>query len=251
MPSLNDLQPNNQIKVLIYGDSGTGKTTASTTFPGPIYIADFDGKVSSAASYLKANNPEKLKEIEYDTFTPSPDIKITHFHQFLTKLDSHTTLGKSGKFPYKTYVIDSLSLFNEAMMQEVMRQNPKISRVDSSVPSLQDYGIFNVRFKEILSKILALPCNVVVTAHADSQKDEMTGVVSVVPMLSGKLARDIPIRFSEVYHSKTFEKDNQTYYAWQTRSSGKEICRTQIPNIPQFIPAKYEELLKPYTKGTK
>lgn len=248
MSKLIDLKTSEDLKVLVYGDSGTGKTVFSTSFPGPVYVADFDGKISSAASYWGATNKARLNEIEYDKFVPEPNTKLSHFHAFKTKLEEHSELGKQGKFPFKTYVVDSLTLFSEAMMQEVIRANPGISRVEKTVPALQDYLIFGVHFKQFLAKILALPCNVVVTAHAEHSKDDVTGSISIRPMLSGKLSNEIPIRFAEVYHSKVVEKEGKPVFILQTKSAGKEVCRTQIPGIPQFIRSAYSELVK-QTKG--
>lgn len=245
MPNLNALDPSENLKLFVFGPSGAGKTCFATSFPKPMYICDFDGKLSSAVNYWRSKNPSQLDGIEYDTFAPTPGISVQQvFEQFKTKFNEHIKLGKEGKFPYKTYVIDSVTLFAEYLMKENLRLHPEIKRFVKDIPVLQDYLINSTMFKNYLAAILALPSNVVVIGHISNDKDENTGMITKKPLLSGKLADEIPIRFAEVYHAFVSSKDGETKHILQTRGDQSIVCRTQITELPKFIDSDYESILK-------
>ena len=238
MPALNSIKPDQNIKMLLYGDSGTGKTCFGTGWPGPIHYADFDGKVNSAAAYLQGK--DKLNEISYENYAPTDD-KGSAGQRFNQDLGM---MRKSGKLP-GTLILDSLTTFSDEMMRYLMRLNPGIKRMDTkgaATPAMQDYQVARLFFKQILGELLNLPCNVIVTAHIQVDKDDVTGQILRTPMIAGKLSRELPILFPEVYRS--FVKDGK-YFA-QTQSDQYYSCRTQIRNIPATIPLEYSSLTKSY-----
>lgn len=238
MPALNSLKPEQNIRMLLFGDSGTGKTCFATGWPGPIHYADFDGKVNSAAAFLHGS--PKLDEITYENYAPVDD-KGSAGLRFNTDLGK---MRKDGKLP-GTLVLDSLTTFSDEMMRYLMRLNPGIKRMDTkgaATPAMLDYQVARLFFKQVLGELLNLPCNLVVTAHIQVDKDEITGEILRTPMLAGKLSRELPILFPEVHRS--FVRDRK-YWA-QTKSDARFQCRTQIRGLPAEIELKYESLIKQY-----
>ena len=238
MPELNTLKPEQHIKLLLFGDSGSGKTCFASGWPGPIHYADFDGKVNSAAAFL-AGDP-KLNEISYENYAPTDNVGSAgaKFNADMGKM------RKEGKLP-ATLVLDSLTTFSDEMMRYLMKLNPGIKRMDTkgaATPAMQDYQVARLFFKQVLGELLNLPCNLVVTAHIQMDKDEVTGEILRTPMLAGKLSRELPIIFPEVYRS--YVKDGK--YMAQTKSDSKYQCRTQIQGLPADIELKYESLIKKY-----
>jgi GTPase SAR1 family protein len=118
MPQLTELKESNRITCLVYGDSGCGKTIFATTFPSPIYVADFDGKISSAARF---HSPDTVRGISFDDYSLGHrDEKgnlIDTFKLFESKLKEIELLRD--KIPYKTVVLDSLTTFSDAMLKNV------------------------------------------------------------------------------------------------------------------------------------
>lgn len=249
---LND-QP--KVKLLLYGHSGTGKTCFCVSAPKP-FIFDFDGKVRSAAMYLAKNNPEKLKEVEYDGFPRiMQDGKTRCFQKFKVYLSRLEQLAVEGKFPYKTVCLDSITLFIEALMEDIMAENPGVKRVNAQTPSIQDYGMLAIQFREVMGRILALPANVIVTAHITSETNQETGRIVWKPMVSGKLADRLPQIFNEVYRPFVRNtKESGIQHLAQTRSDGEYVCRTEIPDLPMEIPLAWgsvEEYANKVIAGAK
>lgn len=238
MAQLTDLSNSPHKKLLIYGDSGAGKTCIAGTFPGPIHICDFDGKVNSLASFLKGN--PKLSEISYESYTPAgkrgESAALFNNHML--------ALSKTKPFPYQTLVIDSLTTFSDEGMNYLMAQNPGIKRMTTgvvNVPAQQDYGIARIWFKQMIQTILTFPCNVIFTAHINVEKDELSGAIIRSPMLAGKLKQELPIYFEEVYRAY-FENGKAMLQTKPDRAFG--IIRSQIRGLPAAIEAKYEEIIK-------
>lgn len=241
---LADLQQDSNYKCLVFGDSGSGKTVFSTSFPGKIHVHDFDNKIVSAANFWRKHNPEQLQQVSYTDYSIG-DVK-TRYATFNGWLVEHQALAREGKFPYKTIVLDSLTLWSELLMKEILRQTKgKIKGPiagNDDVPSMQHYGINSVYFKEQLGSFLALPCNVVVTAHIDITKDDISGEILRRPLVSGKLASYLPIIFGEVYRAYADIKDGKSVYLAQTRTDTKFSCRSQLPALPGIIELAYKSL---------
>lgn len=237
MAKLTDFEVSKNIKLLAYGDSGVGKTCAATGFPGPVHVLDFDNKISSAAAYWKGT--AQLAQITYENYGPVDD-KGSSGQRCNTDLGN---MKKANAYP-RTLVLDSLTTFSDEMLRYLMRLNPGIKRMDTrgaATPALQDYQVARLFFKQILTEIINFPCNVVVLAHIQTEKDEATGEILRSPMLAGKLSKELPIYFEEVY--RVHAKDGK--YLAQTKSDYKYNCRTQIKGLPPEIPFSYEEIIKP------
>lgn len=245
---LSQMKPLERLKVFVYGHSGTGKTCFVSGFPGPIYLADFDGKASSAYHFLMERDAKKLDEIEVDNFLPSLEMggrKV--YDTFVQRLARLEKLAQEGKFPFATVALDSMTTFSEAMMQMVMEENPGVKRPNKHTLAMQDYLTFGSMFRPIVQRLLALPCNVVLVGHVKSEKDDQTGEVFQKPMLSGQLADRMPIIFEEVYYTYTEVKDGKVHYRALTRPQGRFTARTQIRGIPDSIPLDYRAIVH-YTK---
>lgn len=246
--NLSDLDPKKKINLLLVGDYGTGKTCVSGTLPGKVHICDFDGKVASLAAHLKHTNPDKLSNISYEQYLPTkktPGAAGTKFNDDMGKLEK---LASEDNFPYDAMCFDSLTTMSDELMFHLVKMNPGIKRVvyrGVIAPSLEDYKIFRIFMKQMITTLLTFPCHVIFTAHIERSKDEHTGRIIQAPMFTGKLANELPIYFDEVYKT-VIEEDKRgalTYMA-QTKADKQFNCRSQIAGLNGLIPLDFNELLK-------
>lgn len=240
MKPLADLHSDGRMKLLLYGDSGAGKTSFIAGMPGPVRIDDFDGKVVSAAEFLRKTNPEQLKQVSYEDYTV-PGTRLA------ADLYNHNmgALAKTKPFPYGTVGLDSLTTFSDESMKYLIRANPgvikRMTTQGVQMPVLQDYQMVRIWFKQVITALLALPCNVVVTAHIQIEKDEHTGQILRTPMLAGKLSKELPIYFGEVW--RAWRDDKGEHWA-QTQSDSRFTCRSQIPGLPNPVRLDWREVEK-------
>lgn len=245
MPTLADIKTAENLKILVQGDSGVGKTCLASTFPSPIIYIDFDNKVDSAAAFLRSrSNKEQLENIQVHQFPPGLGISPI---DGLTKLINETLIPqqRAGKLAFKTLVLDSITTFSAATLAHIVKTNPGIKRNDTkqgAQPGLQDYGILRREFQRLIPGLLSLPCNVIMLAHLAVEKDEATGAIMRHAMMDGSFARELPIYFKEVW--RMFAKDGKRLV--QTQSDHMFNCRSQIPGLPKEldITAGYEALAK-------
>lgn len=235
---LSDIAENSFVKVLVYGDSGTGKTCLAASFPGPIEYWDFDGKVSSAAQFFKSDK-SKLDNINVTSFNKySKETRIMEWEKKARELDG---LKKAGKLPFQTLVLDSLTTFSNSMLDDYIHRSQRgIKRALADIPAMQDYQLLDKHLTQIISGLLALDCNVVMVGHMQVDKDELTGAMLRQPLMAGKFAAKLPIYFDEVYVSRMA---NDGKYILQTQSDTTYKCRTQR-GLPKEIPTSYDSIIK-------
>jgi hypothetical protein len=241
MAKLSDLRSEGNLKLLLYGDSGAGKTSFLAGMPGPVHVADFDGKMLSAAEFLRHTNAAQLVNVSYENYSAmsGPRMAADQFNFDMGQAK------KTKPFPYKTLCLDSLTTFNDASMQYLIKANPgvikRVSTQGVQLPVLQDFGMARIWFKAVIGELLSLPCNVVVTAHIQVEKDEATGRILRTPMMTGKLAKELPIYFGEVW--RCYRDDKGEHWA-QTQTDSQYTCRSQIPGLPNPVKLDWAEINK-------
>lgn len=241
---LSEMTESRFIKAFIMGDPGSGKTVAACSFPGKIKFYDFDGKISSAYSYLKKNNPDKLKEIDYEVCVPTDGIGSAYAkmdNSLETLINEYKT---TGKLAYQTLVIDSSTIMAEDMLNWLLNFETGIARntkiKSRKVAGQQDYLIFAPTFSAFLHEILPLPWNVVMTGHISIKQDDKTGEIRRQAAIPGKMGSNIGIYFNEVYRSVVIGGK----YMAQTQADLYYPCRSQLQGIPNPCLMTYSELAK-------
>jgi AAA domain len=237
MAMLADLSTSQTLKLLVYGDSGTGKTCFAAGFPTPIEIHDFDGKANSAAYFFK-NDADRLSKIDVRQYSKLPkERRIAEWERRLVEIAQMANMNQP--LPFKTLVIDSLTTLVSSILDDyIYRSQTGIKRPVVGMNSQQDYGLLDKHMQQILSALLALDANVVFVGHITTEKDELTGSLSKKPFMAGKFADKLPMYFEEVYVSKV---SNDGKYILQTQSDSYHKCRTQR-GLPKEIPAQFSSL---------
>ena len=198
------------LKVLGYGESGSGKTLFGSTFPRPSYYFDTDDGMLS----LKG-----LEDIEYDTYE---DIDLSNPKGAVAVEAKLKELHK--ECPYKAVVFDSITTLADLAMNRILHLNGRAS----GVPQQQDWLQQMTWLKNLILRGKALPCHVYFTAHEQIIQDEATMQVKCLPLITGKLAGKLPLYFDEVYHMETTIKDKETVYRLLTKNNGKYLAKSRL-----------------------
>lgn len=237
---LSEVKTEGNFKILIYGNSGTGKTVFAAGAPYPILYLDFDNKVDSAALFYK-QDPERLDQIDVRQLGSS---LVSNPIEQLEKIITTELIpqAKTGTMKFKTLVLDSLTTFSAQTLKYIVDSNPGVNRVTTKQgkqPGMVDYGILGREFVKLIPGLLELPCNVIMLGHISVEKDELTGELTRGPLMDGAFAKKLPIYFKEVYRSYV---DDKGQYLLQTKSDSKFACRSQITGLPNPVIAKFSEL---------
>lgn len=219
--------------VLIYGESGTGKTVFASTAPRPILWLEAEGGTSSIGD---KKGIDIAKVAGLDTY-----------REAVVYLEANP--GK-----YKTVVIDSLTETQAQVMKDIMRAAKKLDPTrDEFSPQWDEWGKLTGIMREIARAFRDLPMNTVITALQREDTDTMTGRVKVRPGLSPRLADELPTFMDAVLYlyastAKKGEVDQKGVEADEDgvtiirnaliRPSGKYTAKARIPKgspAPEYI----------------
>ena len=205
-----------RLKVLIYGKSGTGKTTFACTFPKP-YVFDFDNGMLS----------QRGKDIEYDVFEDrivNDVVAKSGWKEFLSKLDE---VEKDPK--YETLVVDSITTLEDSLMKDTLTLNKR------TIPTLAEWLIVMNQLEGIINRMTKMGKHVVFTAHETIMQDELTSEVWILPLIVGKkLPGKLGLWFDECYRMQ-MGKDKEGKAAMQaittadTRYTAKSRLGVLLP----------------------
>lgn len=245
---LSEVDPTKNIKLLVFGQPGTGKTCFACGFPTPIKFFDLDGKIGSARKFYAADKA-RLDAID---ITQINEHDLEAYAKLRDGMNDLATADNEGKLKYKTVVIDSLSVFSRIVAKRIVKRNPGLTRVigaskvkpmgldgPSDHLSRDDYGIIGPEFTRLVSNWLTLDMNVVMIGHIKVGQDDKTGEMYRVVNLAGSFGRSCPELFEEVYVS--YVKNGK--YLAQTQADFKYACRTSR-GLPKEIELSYERIIR-------
>jgi len=202
--------------ILVYGPTGTGKTTLFTSIPGKkfIYMFDPSGLDSIAGC-----------DIEYEAYFDEPILGIratqkgrtdpkapkqrepTAYARFEDSLEERLASNFKG---YDVIGIDSLTTLQIITMDRILWLNGRLGRV----PEIADYMLVGETIMAILRAICSLPNKIVyITGHSDLVQDEISKRVQNQFDITKNIRRLLPRLCSDVWVSGAEQgKDSVEYY---------------------------------------
>jgi len=211
LKNTNDIAFDTGIKLLIYGQSGIGKTYAASTCPRPIIFSTEGGNRSLAGFNLPYIDVERGDDLE--------------------KIYAWASQSKEAK-NYDTIFIDSLSDLGERMQLEEIIKSETLARFNkSAVDKWGAYNSLKTRTLKLIQNFKSLrEKNIVFTSLLDTNKNDTTGVTLEGPLYPGKAsslylqaAFDFVFPMSIHHHAA----DNKDYRIFRTVSNGQQICKVR------------------------
>lgn len=163
-----DLQDEDEyVNLLVYADSGVGKTVFAGSDDDVLFIAPEDNGTLSAKRF--GSTAKKWKIHGW------PDIVAAY--EWLRSLDP---------IPFNWVVLDSLTEMQQMCMRHLLEEGVRMNPArDPDVPQLQDWIPYFERVRRMVKSFNALPVNVLYTALQQDEDNE-EGEKVVLPMMQGK-----------------------------------------------------------------
>ncbi len=225
-------------KILLLGDTGSGKTTQLLTLPTPRFAYLFD---PNAILSLKGFDveyeeflPDRLnlsvrslkKDVGDRTTSHKNDLYVEWERDFNQKLDS-------GFFDsFSTIALDSATTLLDLIMDRVLTVNGRAGQW----PQQDDYGPQMLAFTSIIRTLTSLNKTVLVTGHIEVKQDNLTQRIFRSPMMTGRLKTKIPLLFSDIFGCETEvdSKGNKRHRIQTTPDRLTATIRTSIKNLEPF-----------------
>lgn len=193
------------ITILVYGNSGVGKTSLIRTIPGRVLI------LSAEAGLLSLRDTD----IEYVGIRSMADLNEAYGY-----ITAHMA-------DYNCIVLDSLSEIGEV----ILASEKKATR-----DGRQAYLAMQDQLMELIRAFRDLPVNVYMTAKLDRSKDEVTGMMLYSASLPGqKCSQNLPYLFDEVLCLRCEnDEDGKPVRFLQTFTDSSYCCKDRSGTLQPY-----------------
>lgn len=256
MPTLDQFKKDNPVKMLLIGDSGSGKTGALASLVDAGYkvrVLDLDSGLDALVARVK--DQSLLKNVGYMTLIDKRQSKQlnpkevrldgppTAYSDVLKSFAGWKKPDGSELFPpvkkwdtNTVLVLDSLQFFSMALMNYVTAsQGRAINKRE-----IQDYNTHNIfmeNFLSILYNPIEVPCNVIVTSHVAYRENEGGAITKGFPsVLGNKLPQYIATYFNTTILVRTRGTGAGAKRELVTTSEGVIELKCPSPNVPRTLP---------------
>lgn len=219
------------LNMLFYGESGVGKTTlagSADAVPAmhPVIVIDIEGGSES----LKHSYPN-VEVLRIKTWQQMQDVYNELYDQ-----------AKRGQRDFNTVSLDSLNEIQkfsmESIMQKLLVEHPER---DIDVPSMREWGKNLEQMRRLVRGFRDLEMHTIFTCLAESQRDEMTGLMHTYPLLTGKFKQEVAALLDVVgfYYMKQFGVgDNiEMKRLLLTQRTDSQVAKDRTGKLPMVIEA--------------
>lgn len=253
-----------QLRVLITGYWGTGKTWAALTFPNPVVINIDRGLVAHSG---------RKDVVEVPMWSDEFRNKLPKKHKYIKDdvLEWIDTEGRKLEAD-QTLVVDGITGLQNSH-EKWAKDNPKVTREGK----IDDFYPWNEKVKffgNLMEVFKMLRCHVVMIGHETDARDKQGNYNGKIrPLLRGQFVDELGSHFTDCFRqittTKKAEKDitqellknwgmtkeeyldmcktfsTESIYAWQTMPDDISDCKAcSLTGQPMYIPARYESMLK-------
>lgn len=240
--------------LVLVGDWGTGKTTVAATAPKPVLFLDVDNKLHKMDN-LKAGIA-KGDLIQWAITAPLSELSLKRLSTMEGKLGQKAAIPRpkgyiqlvdmieklekdkyivNGK-QVQTIVLDSYTTVDEHLRRLLTAVN------GTNTMTLALYGTLLVNFEELNNTLLRCPCNIILICHEKTMKDDLTGKISIKPLIHGSMSEKIGKDFEEVYAMEKKVIQGNATYRMNTVGNNMRSCRTSRP-LAGLVNADLSEIL--------
>jgi len=219
---------------IVYGDKGSGKSSIYKTARKPVFVDSFD----PGGTTVLRDEIEKGTIVVDNRWEREDPLHPTAFAEWDKEFHRRKRDGFFDAFA--TYGIDSFTTLSIAAMNEVLRKRGRAGGVPSTgAGDENDYVLQMLYLENALAGVFSLPCDLIITAHPEADKDDTTGRIFVGPMITGKAKIRIPLLFSELYYAKAEATKDGVTYSLLTKLTGTFKASSRLSNKGQL--EMYEE----------
>lgn len=209
------------VNMLIYGESGAGKT-----------------RLAGSADEVPEMRRVLFIDVEGGTLTlrdiyPNVDtVRVKSWSDMQSVYDVLYT----GKHDFTTVIIDSLTEVQKMSMDGVMRKLvQEHDERDADVPGIREWNINLEQTRKFVRAFRDLPVNTIFTALVQSDKNPRTGAMKRKPSLSGKVKDEVAGFLDIVVYLYTKEIDQENKRILLCGQTEEVVAKDRSNALPMFV----------------
>ena len=229
-------------RILLIGDTGSGKSTQLLTLPGRKFVYIFDPNALATYAGFDVDYETYLPELADVDFMPRSIRKdkkqykdeVKGFTGGDTKLyldwaaDVNQKVADGFFDDYDVVAIDSLTLWGAAALDRIGQLQEQVGSEDNRT----DYRIAGEVESNALRAFLSLPCTIVCMAHTEVWQDDKTHKIFKRITLHGGARVRVPLLFTNIWVTAGEEGEEGYMYTLQTRPDrDNPIVRSTVPDL--------------------
>lgn len=217
---IGEMEFDDGIKTLLYGKTGTGKTTLWGDFPGKTLVV----------LCSNSKQPGELRSL----FTPEHCKRIKPV--VLESAEEITVLAQNAvELGFDNFVLDHITGFQDLVLMELLGLDSIPEQRSWGMASQQDYGTLANKCKVMLRYVLDLPINVIIVGQERETEPKENSELSLLPNVGVALTPSLAgwLYTSVDYICQTYIR--QVSESKKINVGGKEKLVTRIsPNKVQY-----------------
>ena len=233
MPNYSEHPTLTQSRVMVIGDSGSGKTHQIGLMANAgynVHVADFDNGLHNLRPLLTKEGASRL---QYETFTDTLK-DISAYNRFLKVLQNWPGKGALETWgPSDLLAIDTGTFMADAILRRELANSGKKM---TDRPTQNDWGNA-VREFELLLTLLSSPeikASILMNMHIRRMEDEATGMTREFPSVIGKvLPSKVGRYFNAVILVETARVAGADKRIFRTTSTSRLALKHPMPGVVQ------------------
>jgi hypothetical protein len=203
-----------------YGDSGSGKTRAASTFPRPLFI------VPQNEGSLATLRGEDFPYYEVSDMSSPLVNGVGGMTRVLDEIEELYAKNPD-EFPYDTIVIESLTHYTDLVIEE-------LSNGGRTMMDQFRWGQLSGHLRNVQARLRRLDVHAVFTALAETDKGDDNAVTGE-PMLSGKSALKLPAACDVIGYCEVTTGKNNPIWRVHFRRHKHFMARTRFAGLPASV----------------
>lgn len=219
-----DLEENfSQLKIMIYGESGLGKSVLAGSICDaeggcPTLGLDIEGGMTSLAAFGYKGR-DKIRFLKVKNFSQGE-------RPYTAARDHLMANGKQ----FKSVLIDSLTNLQEKMIKEIQHS------LGAKTADQRVWNVVSGRMTDEIESIKELGLHVIITALDKEIRDESDNSIKIMPYLKGQAVKSVPAQLDIVgYYSKQRLEDGLVHRIIQFESDGTFMAKDRTGALPAYM----------------
>jgi len=224
MSNISDVDEMDQwMRILIYGDTGVGKTTLASGAPRNLFVEADIGNLVALLSPAAKNQGGTFKRFKFKTFSA------------VEELADMAAQGHLSSF--QTFTIDKLTDLSFDNLTEITKREHGVNDLRSLLkPETDDYTENNERIRRLVALFRKAPAHLICICHFRQAKDKGGAIRSISPDFSEKLNGNLSSMFNLVGHMyrETDGQGGAAHYL-QVQPTTQITAKCNIDGLPATI----------------